>query len=63
MELYPEGKVEVFNKWGKIVFTSVGYNEPWDGTFKGRKLPVGTYYYAITLTDDAVYSGPVTIVR
>lgn len=63
IELYPECTVEIFNKWGKTVFKSKGYNEPWDGTFKGKKLPSGTYYYAITLTDDAVYSGPVTIVR
>jgi gliding motility-associated-like protein len=63
IELYPNCTVEVFNKWGKTVFKSTGYNEPWDGTFKGRKLPTGTYYYAITLTDDAVYSGPITIVR
>lgn len=40
--------VEVFNRYGQIVFQSRGYNTPWNGTFKGHYIPVGTYYYIIT---------------
>jgi hypothetical protein len=30
-----------------LVFQSVGYGTPWDGTWKGQPLPIGTYYYII----------------
>ncbi len=44
---YPGAVVEVFNRYGQIVFRSVNYTSPWDGTFKGNPLPIGTYYYII----------------
>jgi gliding motility-associated-like protein len=39
--------VEVYNTAGQLVFRSVGYNQPWDGTMNGRPLPAGTYYYVV----------------
>ena len=44
---YPGCIVEVYNTAGSLVFRSVGYATPWDGTWKGQKVPVGTYYYVI----------------
>lgn len=44
---YPGCEVEVFNRYGQLVYRSVGYGTPWDGTFNGSKLPVGTYYWVI----------------
>ncbi|MDG1158102.1 MAG: gliding motility-associated C-terminal domain-containing protein [Flavobacteriales bacterium] len=41
--------VTVFDRWGQVVFNDIGYNEPWDGTNRGRFLPTGTYYYVIEL--------------
>ncbi len=60
---YPDAVIQVFNKWGNRVFNSVGYQSEFDGTYLGNKLPAGTYYYRIELIDNAVYTGPVTIVR
>jgi gliding motility-associated-like protein len=47
LESYPDCKVQVFNRYGQIVFESKGYTVPWDGTKKGQPLPFGTYYYII----------------
>ncbi len=47
LDTYPGCIIEVFNIYGQIVFRSVGYSQPWDGTFKGKPLPIGTYYYVI----------------
>jgi len=44
---YVFSKVQVFNRYGQSVFSSVGYDNPWDGTSNGKPLPVGTYYYII----------------
>jgi len=47
LDTYPESVTEVFNRYGQLVFRSVGYSKPWDGTYNGSPLPVGTYYYII----------------
>ncbi|RAU84343.1 Ig-like domain-containing protein [Pontibacter arcticus] len=61
---YPEARVEVFNRWGNLVFSSDGYAAPWDGTRNGSELPVATYYYIIYLNKtDKPISGNVTILR
>lgn len=66
IELFPNCEVEVYNRWGELLFQSVGYKETWKGTFKGQDLPVGTYYYVIDLKDELfpdAYTGPITIMR
>jgi gliding motility-associated-like protein len=47
LESYPGATVQVFNRYGQLVFESKGYTKPWDGTYKGKPLPIGTYYYLI----------------
>ena len=65
---YPNIEVQVFNRWGERIFYSKGYDDDakaWDGTYKGKKLPIGTYYYVIKINDgfSKPLSGTVTIVR
>ncbi|WP_017732492.1 gliding motility-associated C-terminal domain-containing protein [Nafulsella turpanensis] len=48
---YPDSEVMVYNNWGNQVFYSKGYPSEWDGTFNGKVLPPGTYYYTIILND------------
>ncbi len=49
---YPESKLLVFNRWGEIVFETIGYKNDFDG-FTGFKeeLPDATYYYYLDLKD------------
>lgn len=65
IELFPDCMVELYNRWGEMIFQSPGYSTKWDGTYKGKVLPVGTYYYIIDLHDPTipVYTGSVTIMR
>ncbi|MCO4293218.1 gliding motility-associated C-terminal domain-containing protein [Solitalea sp. MAHUQ-68] len=64
MEQNPTAEINVFNRYGQIVFHSIGYHTPFDGTYKGQKLPVGTYYYSIHLKADCpAVVGPLTIIR
>ena len=63
---YQNALVQVFNRWGGLVFESKGGQsfQAWDGTNNGKKLAVGTYYYIIDLnTGDEPQTGPVTIIR
>ncbi len=64
LDNYPGITVKIFNRYGAQLFFSQGYGVPWDGTYNGRQLPVGTYYYIIDLkTYGKLLSGPVTIIR
>lgn len=63
---FPDAVVEVYNRWGELLFRSVGYTTRFDGTYNGKPLPVGTYYYIINLNDPEfpdAYTGPLTIMR
>jgi gliding motility-associated-like protein len=63
---FPDIVVQVFNRWGSRVFYSEGYSDDkrWNGTFNGKDVPVGTYYYVIIPTPGATpITGNVTIIR
>jgi gliding motility-associated-like protein len=62
---YQNSKVNVYNRYGQLVFTSNGYSIAWNGTINGRDLPVGTYYYTIQLSSNNsdLLKGSITIIR
>jgi gliding motility-associated-like protein len=47
LNTYPGCRVQVFNRYGQVVFESYGYPQPWNGTMAGKPVPFGTYYYII----------------
>ena len=53
IENYPNNKLEVYNRYGDLVYETRGYQNDWDGTankgaiFTNKPLPVGTYYYVL----------------
>ena len=69
IEQFPECVIEIYNRWGSIVFRSEsGYPTPWGGENQknGKTLPIGTYYYIINLNDEKfpdVITGPITIIK
>ena len=38
----------IYNRNGQLVFYSIDQNEEWDGTYKGKLCPQGTYVYTCT---------------
>lgn len=47
LDTYPGNRVQVFTRTGQLVFESIGYAKPWNGTMSGKPLPFDTYYYII----------------
>ncbi len=43
-----EFKMQIFNRWGQLIYESANANERWDGTFQGVKVPMGTYIYKVS---------------
>jgi gliding motility-associated-like protein len=64
LEFFPGATVEVYNRYGSLVYRSVNYAIPWDGKFDGKLLPVSTYYYIIDPKNGkAKLSGSLTIIK
>ncbi|WP_179412815.1 beta-propeller fold lactonase family protein [Mucilaginibacter sp. E4BP6] len=64
IEYYPNATVNIFNRYGEKILTSIGYGVPWDGTYKGVNVPAGTYYYIIdTRNGSKPRSGWVAVIR
>jgi gliding motility-associated-like protein len=41
-------KIQVFNRWGDLIFESNDVNTGWDGKFNGQLVPQGTYVYKLS---------------
>ena len=55
--------IEIYNRWGQMVFEAPHLNERWDGTYRGVSCPIGTYVYQLKLNNKIVQSGTVTLVK
>ena len=44
---YPGCTVDIYNRYGQLIYHSLGYDKPWNGTVNRKQVPVGTYYYII----------------
>ncbi|MBN4072850.1 gliding motility-associated C-terminal domain-containing protein [Crocinitomix catalasitica] len=65
---YENGRLTVYNRWGKKVFQAAPYLNNWDGTnqFLGdgsKLLPVGTYFYIFEPQQDDINGNPVEPTR
>jgi gliding motility-associated-like protein len=60
-------ELNVYNRWGKKVFSSSQYDQGWDGTINGKTAPIGVYVYQMRLvqTDGGMEEnkGTVMLVR
>lgn len=55
--------ITIFSRWGEVIFSSTNKEEMqtqgWDGTYKGKPMPMGVYTYIIYYNgEDAEYEGP-----
>lgn len=58
IDKYKDAEVEIYNRWGNLVYSASPYNNDWDGSVNSGtvignedKVPVGTYFYIIRLND------------
>jgi gliding motility-associated-like protein len=58
-----EAIVEIYNRWGELIFYSKGYSEPWNGTYKDKPVLEGTYAYVVRVDSDTVLRGSILVVR
>lgn len=65
LDLFDDADLQVYNRYGQLVFRNIGVIKPWDGTRNGTPVPVGTYYYILDLKipNEKPMTGHVTILR
>ncbi|MBU3123419.1 tandem-95 repeat protein, partial [Sinomicrobium sp. 2019215] len=70
IQLYPNNTIQVYNRYGNLVFKTSGYNNDWEGIAnksgaikKNDKLPVGTYFYVMDTGTGIRKSGWLYIAR
>jgi gliding motility-associated-like protein len=40
-------RLQIFNRWGNLLFETTDTTTGWDGKYKGGEVPEGTYYYLV----------------
>ena len=62
-----ELRMEIYNRWGELLFRTVTGSDGWDGTFKGTDQPIGTYIYFVRYKDQQnilkELKGTITLLR
>ena len=43
-----EYTLQIFDRWGELIFQSSDFNTGWDGTYKSEPVPMGSYVYKIS---------------
>jgi len=51
-EDFSEFKLYIYNRYGTIIYKGDKTTTDWDGIYKGKKMPAGTYFYVLNLNDD-----------
>ncbi len=67
VEGFRDSRLQIYNRWGNRVHDVINYQNDWQGTWDGKDLPDGTYFYILNLNDETqdiqVYSGYLQINR
>ena len=59
-----EAKIEIYSRWGEMVYKNKLDNGDWDGTYQGKIAPSGTYVYKITdINFNIKHKGTVSLIR
>ena len=63
IEGFPNSRLEIYNRWGNLIFQSNDYGGSWDGRVNNEPVAEGTYYYILRRSDGENFHGPLTITR
>jgi len=62
--MFPKILIQVYNRWGQLLYEGGAWDDFWDGTYNGNVVPTGAYIYHIDMNNNLKpRTGTVTIVR
>ena len=50
-EFFGKYNIQIFNRWGELLYESQNINEGWNGTYNGQLVPQGSYVYKVSMID------------
>ncbi|MCB9245924.1 MAG: gliding motility-associated C-terminal domain-containing protein [Flavobacteriales bacterium] len=64
---YESYELQIFNRWGELLYQSNEATEGWNGHYKGERVPQGVYFYKMRFitTENGAYvdlSGPIHVI-
>ncbi|MEW6468251.1 MAG: choice-of-anchor L domain-containing protein [Bacteroidota bacterium] len=59
LDHYPNSRLVVYNRWGKVTYENSNYQNDWDG----KNVVDGTYYFILYLSDGRTFPGFLTLLR
>jgi gliding motility-associated-like protein len=63
IEGFPNSKLEIYNRWGNVIYQSNDYGGGWDGRINNEPVADGTYFYILRRSDGENFHGALTITR
>jgi gliding motility-associated-like protein len=60
---YPECTLSIFDGRGRKIYQATGNGDAWDGTYQGKSVPDGIYYFVFTCPEGRPVTGSVLVFR
>jgi gliding motility-associated-like protein len=54
VESQSDSQLKIFNRWGDLVYETDTYKNDWDGSYNGKTLPNGTYFYIFSMEKSGI---------
>lgn len=59
----PEMKIEIYDRYGKVITALSGKSAGWDGSLNGKELPSSDYWFTVTRQNGKTFKGHFTLKR
>ena len=63
IKLYPKSVIYIFDRYGKVLATISPTAIGWDGTYKGKQVDSGEYWFSAQLDNGRVIKGHFSLIR
>jgi gliding motility-associated-like protein len=63
LNFYADAKVQIFDRYGRILSAFNASQKGWDGTFNGVSLPSNDYWFILTLENNKTIKGHFSLKR
>ncbi len=63
IKFQPNSTIQIFDRFGKLLFTLKGDQKGWDGSYQGIEMPSSDYWYVGNLEDGRVVKGHFSLIR
>ena len=64
VDVYPDARIQIYDRYGKLIAEYKGSEDGWNGEYNGKKMPSTDYWYVIDIAEiDMQYTGHFTLIR